>query len=377
MRGSEAGKPRVGLLVKQILVEAAASKERKVNAIAQNTTGVIFFSVPHKGSDLVKLFQSIPYILQPSIDMKHLQKGSEKLLSLHENFKNFVHQNHIHVLSFGELKKSKWGLTYSMLVTEDSSDPGLGEFYALPLDHLSTCKPESRESKVYEKTVEFLTKCHGRDSLPSRRVRAYQQHKYAQWLRNPESGHGLTNNYARIDSTQFTNFQTFGGIKGNHSERTGPRAADGVGSSAMNPNSVSMLMTSANACGGGQAAGPSRYLLSRGTVLIQLISNPEHYRIQIYNQKNLVKSSFSGPLNKPALEKVYGDYTRSSDLSPIVPIWDVIGRQLQPSWITREETAQLRRLSNNHPQEVIGDLIDSMPRPVLACIAARGGFTTY
>ncbi|GFY48931.1 protein SERAC1 [Trichonephila inaurata madagascariensis] len=148
-----------GLLVKQILVEAAASKERKVNAIAQNTTGVVFFSVPHKGSDLVKLFQSIPYILQPSIDMKHLQKGSEKLLSLHENFKNFVHQNHIHVLSFGELKKSKWGLTYSMLVTEDSSDPGLGEFYALPLDHLSTCKPESRESKVYEKTVEFLTKC--------------------------------------------------------------------------------------------------------------------------------------------------------------------------------------------------------------------------
>ncbi|GFR04164.1 protein SERAC1, partial [Trichonephila clavata] len=88
-----------GLLVKQILVEAAASKDRKVNAIAQKTT------------------------------------------------------------DFGELKKSKWGLTYSMLVTEDSSDPGLGEFYALPLDHLSTCKPESQESKVYEKTIEFLIQC--------------------------------------------------------------------------------------------------------------------------------------------------------------------------------------------------------------------------
>ncbi|GFS39137.1 protein SERAC1 [Nephila pilipes] len=148
-----------GLLVKQILVEAAASKEKKVNSIAQKTTGVIFFSVPHKGSDLVKLFQSIPYISQPSIDIKHLQKGSEKLLSLHEKFKNFVHLNHIHVLSFGESKKSKWGLTYSMLVTEDSSDPGMGEFYSLPLDHLSTCKPESRESKVYEKTIEFLNKC--------------------------------------------------------------------------------------------------------------------------------------------------------------------------------------------------------------------------
>ncbi|GFX75542.1 hypothetical protein TNCV_4714491 [Trichonephila clavipes] len=29
------------------------------------------------------------------------------------------------------------------------------------------------------------------------------------------------------------------------------------------------------------------------------------------------------------------------------------------------------------PQEVISDLIESMPRRISACIAARGGFTTY
>ncbi|GBM20421.1 hypothetical protein AVEN_222120-1 [Araneus ventricosus] len=67
---------------------------------------------------------------------------------------------------------------------------------------------------------------------------------------------------------------------------------------------------------------------------------------------------------------------RSSDLSPIEHVWDVLGRQLWPSWNTGELTAQLQRLWHDLPQ-VIGELIDSMPRCVSACIAARGGFTTY
>lgn len=68
---------------------------------------------------------------------------------------------------------------------------------------------------------------------------------------------------------------------------------------------------------------------------------------------------------------------RSPDLSPIEHVWDVLGRQLQPSRNTGELTAQLQRLWHDIPQGVIGDLIDSMPRRVSACIAARGGFTTY
>lgn len=68
---------------------------------------------------------------------------------------------------------------------------------------------------------------------------------------------------------------------------------------------------------------------------------------------------------------------RSPDLSPIEHVWDVLGRQLQPSRDTGELTAQLQRLWHDLPQGVIGDLIDSMPRRVSACIAARGGFTTY
>ncbi|GFW69673.1 DDE_3 domain-containing protein [Trichonephila clavipes] len=66
-----------------------------------------------------------------------------------------------------------------------------------------------------------------------------------------------------------------------------------------------------------------------------------------------------------------------SRLSPIEPVWNVLGRQLQPSRNTREDTAQLRRLWHDLSQEVIRDLVDSTPRRVSACIAARREFITY
>ncbi|GFV54620.1 transposable element Tcb2 transposase [Trichonephila clavipes] len=69
--------------------------------------------------------------------------------------------------------------------------------------------------------------------------------------------------------------------------------------------------------------------------------------------------------------------TRSPDLSPIENVWEALGRQLQPSRDTGELTAQMQRLWQDLPQGVISDLIESMPRRISACIAARGGFTTY
>ncbi|GFT91032.1 transposable element Tcb1 transposase [Trichonephila clavipes] len=68
---------------------------------------------------------------------------------------------------------------------------------------------------------------------------------------------------------------------------------------------------------------------------------------------------------------------RSPDLSPIEHVWDALGRQLQPSRDTGELTAQMQRLWQDLPQGVISDLIESTPRRISACIAARGGFTTY
>ncbi|GFS85823.1 transposable element Tcb2 transposase [Trichonephila clavipes] len=65
---------------------------------------------------------------------------------------------------------------------------------------------------------------------------------------------------------------------------------------------------------------------------------------------------------------------RSPDLSPIEHVctrWE--GNCSRPE-IQGELTAQMQRLWQDLPQGVISDLIESMPRRISACIAARGGF---
>ncbi|GFT54423.1 transposable element Tcb1 transposase [Trichonephila clavipes] len=67
---------------------------------------------------------------------------------------------------------------------------------------------------------------------------------------------------------------------------------------------------------------------------------------------------------------------RSPDLSPIEHVWTRWEGNCSRR-DTGELTAQMQRLWQDLPQGVISDLIESMPRRISACIAARGGFTTY
>ncbi|GFT42651.1 transposable element Tc1 transposase [Trichonephila clavipes] len=67
---------------------------------------------------------------------------------------------------------------------------------------------------------------------------------------------------------------------------------------------------------------------------------------------------------------------RSPDLSPIEHVWTRWEGNCSRR-DTGELTVQMQRLWQDLPQGVISDLIESMPRRISACIAARGGFTTY
>ncbi|GFW62968.1 uncharacterized protein TNCV_4453161 [Trichonephila clavipes] len=54
-----------------------------------------------------------------------------------------------------------------------------------------------------------------------------------------------------------------------------------------------------------------------------------------------------------------------------------VGRQLQPSRDTERINCADAKTMAGSSTGVISDLIESMPRRISACIAARGGFTTY
>ena len=72
---------------------------------------------------------------------------------------------------------------------------------------------------------------------------------------------------------------------------------------------------------------------------------------------------------------------RSPDLSPIEHLWDVLGRAVRriqaPVQNLEELWTVLERAWNEIPQDVIRNLIDSMPRRIEAVIRARGGYTIY
>ncbi|GFT77657.1 transposable element Tcb1 transposase [Trichonephila clavipes] len=68
------------------------------------------------------------------------------------------------------------------------------------------------------------------------------------------------------------------------------------------------------------------------------------------------------------------------DLSPIEHVWDVIGRRLQtlPLPRTNDQLWQMvERKWRTIPQDTIRTLIDSVPRRVSSCIAARVDSTFY
>lgn len=76
------------------------------------------------------------------------------LLDLNEKFVSLVKERNIRVHSFGEMVKSTVGLGRiqwkSLLVTNESADPGVGKFQLLPSDHYGICKPEDKNATSYK-----------------------------------------------------------------------------------------------------------------------------------------------------------------------------------------------------------------------------------
>ncbi|XP_075564017.1 protein SERAC1 isoform X3 [Pelecanus crispus] len=89
-----------GLLVKKMLVDA--SKNPEMDKIVNNTRGIIFYSVPHHGSQLAEYSINARYLLFPSVEVKELSKDSPALKELNDDFLSFAKEKKFSVLSFAE-----------------------------------------------------------------------------------------------------------------------------------------------------------------------------------------------------------------------------------------------------------------------------------
>uniref|UniRef100_A0A3B4B418 Protein SERAC1 n=1 Tax=Periophthalmus magnuspinnatus TaxID=409849 RepID=A0A3B4B418_9GOBI len=143
----------MGLLVKKMLLNAA--EDPNMQELLKNTKGILFYSVPHRGTYMAEYSINVRYLLFPSIEVRELCR-SPALCNLNEGFLNIVKKRDIRVLSRKGLSKTIIGPMIKILVVPTQSALGIGELIEVDVDHLNICKPEKKNSFLYRRSLQFI-----------------------------------------------------------------------------------------------------------------------------------------------------------------------------------------------------------------------------
>ena len=94
-----------------------------------------------------------PSIVHPCCALVEFERISD---NLNQSYRELVIQKNINTVSYYEKFKTKNAF---LVVSEESADPGVSGTRPIPLDvdHISICKPESRQSLVYVSLVRHIT----------------------------------------------------------------------------------------------------------------------------------------------------------------------------------------------------------------------------
>lgn len=151
-----------GLLVKKMLLEA--SKKPELSGLISNTRGVIFYSVPHRGSHLAEYSVNVRYLLFPSLEVKELSKDSPELKILQDDFLELAKGQKFQVLNFVETLPTYIGSMIKLhVVPSESADLGLGDLISVDVNHLDICKPKKKDAFLYQRTLQFIREMLAKD----------------------------------------------------------------------------------------------------------------------------------------------------------------------------------------------------------------------
>ncbi|MCY4142126.1 MAG: alpha/beta hydrolase [Gammaproteobacteria bacterium] len=134
-----------GLLVKLILRKSTESEDEDRRRIARSVRLVFFIATPHLGSGLAKLAKAIP---NTSKLVSLLANETGLLEDLNEHYRKFANNHEdLNTVTYYEKNKTK----NILVVTRESADPGVAGSSptAVDRDHMSICKPTSRNDIVY------------------------------------------------------------------------------------------------------------------------------------------------------------------------------------------------------------------------------------
>jgi hypothetical protein len=144
-----------GLLVKQMLRNALDFGLASWKAIAQRTRGIVFLSTPHSGSDISNWLKYLSTVLRLTESVDELRAHDPRLRELNTWFRNCPLTPKMHIQVYCE----KLPISGLLVVNESSADPGLPGVVPIPLDenHISICKPNSREKLVYSRVKSLVS----------------------------------------------------------------------------------------------------------------------------------------------------------------------------------------------------------------------------
>ena len=143
-----------GLLVKQMLRHAYDFGNPLWKQIVENTKGIVYLSTPHSGSNIASWLKYIGEILGTSVSVKELEANDSRLRELNLLYRNHPWLKQIPLEVYCEKRKT-FGV---MVVDETSADPGMPGVIPIPMDedHISICRPTSRESTIYRRVKRFI-----------------------------------------------------------------------------------------------------------------------------------------------------------------------------------------------------------------------------
>lgn len=136
-----------GLLAKQIIRTGLESPDPAFRRIAKNIRLVVFLATPHTGSSLASILTFItPRLVSGHVDL--LQSGGDQLDELKNAYRTSTVHERIKTAVYYEKFKT---LNAALVVRREDADPGISGIEIIPVDadHLTICKPRSRDDDVY------------------------------------------------------------------------------------------------------------------------------------------------------------------------------------------------------------------------------------
>ncbi|KAL5110798.1 Protein SERAC1 [Taenia crassiceps] len=139
------------------IVTGSAVDMEEPSAVARQTKGIIFLSVPHRGNQSMMFLYHFPMVFTLTPEAKQLQQNNTSIISLHNWFLEWASKHPLQVLNLVEDRETVINRWYSVhLVQPEPQDLEFSEVVLVDTNHTDICKPRDRQDEVYVRVADFI-----------------------------------------------------------------------------------------------------------------------------------------------------------------------------------------------------------------------------